>query len=164
MLKEKELTKIRQVRFRDGSSLSMDSLQSLLQNGTEKYEIPAEFGMDRLKCGGLIGGTTVDCVTLCHPQYRGKYNFFILSITRQGTYAFVDIYSSNTSKQELAIAAKKQVSSGNYSSMSAYNQGVVIGSLIASTVNGSLFKGKNKYEEEQNWYTMVMDVFDDLFE
>ncbi|MBE6976595.1 MAG: hypothetical protein E7439_05310 [Ruminococcaceae bacterium] len=164
MLKEKELTKIKQLHYKDGESITFKSITVQLSTLASSRDVPLAFGNEEIKSGSLLNSNTVDCLIMFHPQYEAKYNYYVFSIARQGKYAFVDIYLSGTSKQGLAMEAKEQILSGNLSSLTSSGKGRVIGALIGSTINGSMFKTKDSFKEEERWYTMVNDLLNEVFD
>lgn len=160
MLKEKELMSIGQTRFRDGEGVTFEYLESQLAEAADNFAIPVAFGRDQIQSGGLLSKTSVDCLTMYHPNHVKDYNYYVFSISRQGKYAFVDVWSGGGS--ELAAAQYAKENLFKMGSLDSYGKGAVIGSLVRGAVKGTLFAGKSKHEEEKNWYTMVDDIIDDV--
>lgn len=162
LFREKDLINLRQVRYRDGEGVSLETLQFMLAKAANAYDIPIEFDTNQIKYGGLINSKTLDCLMLYHPEHPGDYNSFLFTITIQGKYAFVSIYLNKVSTLEFVEEIKGDIR--NFSSLNSYGKGFAVAGLVGATLTGKLFHGKNKYEDEQNWYTMVKDIFDDVFE
>lgn len=165
MIQEKELMHIRQIRFRDGDGVDFSFLQSELKRAADAYAIPVAFADSQIRSGGVFErSVTTDCLVMFHPEHGKNYNYYVFAISRQGKYAFVDIHCAGSSKQGAAMNAKASIMSGGFSSLSAYNKGAVIGTLIGNAVGGTLFQNnKSKYDVEKNWYTMVEDILNDVF-
>ncbi len=159
MIKEKELSEARgQIRFKNGDGVTTVVLRQALQQQATENGVPVSFDYDTVKMGGLLGGSTVDCLTIRNPEHMRDYWFFVVRVTHQGKYAFVNVDMAGTSKQHgkeaAAQDAKALFSAGN---LNSYGKGAMIGSALRS-----IGKSKAKLEEEDNWYNMVNDIFDDL--
>lgn len=158
MIKEKELSSVNQIRFRNGDNITLEALQEALTDKADSYAIPVAFRNDQVRYGSIISSNIVDCLVLYHPNHVKDYYNYVLKLTRQGRYAFLDVSMSGRSSQLGKEASSENVKTllgmGN---LSAYGKGAVVGSLIAS-----IGKNKKKIEEERNWYTMVNDIFDDV--
>lgn len=160
MLKEKELINVRQVRFRDGEGVTFDNLENQLAEAADNFAIPVAFGRNQIQSGRMLSKTVIDCMTLYHPDHPKDYNFYLFSITRQGKYAFVDIWSGGGSEIGAAQFAKENLL--NIGNLDARSQGAVVGSLVRGVVKGSLFASRSKRAAEENWYTMVNDIIEDI--
>ena len=165
MLKENDLTHIRQTRFRNGDGVTLDFLQDELIQATGTYKIPVSFAKDQVQSGGRFERKVIkDCLMMFHPEHGSNYNYYVFTITRQGTYAFVDVYLAGNSKYGATQNAKNSILSGSFSSLSIYDKGYVIGTLIGNAMGGTLFKNsKSEHEIEKNWYMMIEDVLKDIF-
>jgi len=169
MIKEKELREMRpQARFKDGSDLTLETLQDAIQNLADHYGIPTAFHKDQIKYGGLIGGTVADCLVLYHPSHEKDYFQFAIQIKHQGSYAFLSVHDFGSSKlmdnqasHDLMVSTVKN-SWKDKNSNGTEAVGVVIGAGLRRIVKG----GRNnlKLEEEQNWYSMISDIFDELIQ
>lgn len=164
MIKEKELVEREGTHFRNGDSITLQTLQNELADAAVQVALPVAFRDDQIKFGGPIGSSMEHCVVLYHPLHKDDYNFYVFRINHQGKYAFLNIYVGGTSKLGIADTAKKDLLSGNMSSLSSYGKGAVVGSLIGSVLNGSLLGNKKKFEEERQWYIMVEDIIGDITE
>ncbi len=162
MLKEKDLIKVQQFRFRDGEGVTFETLENQFAEAADNFAIPVAFGRNQIQSGSMLSKTVIDCMTLYHPDHPKDYNFYLFSITHQGKYAFVDIWSGGGSEIGAAQFAKDNLF--NMGNLDSYSKGAVVGSLVRGVVTGSLFAGKSKYEAEKNWYTMVDDIIADIFD
>lgn len=187
MIREKDISEFRpQVRFKDGQSINLQTLQSALKECADSNGIPVAFKNDEVKFGGLVGGYTENCIVLYHPEHERDYFNFVITVKRQGNYAFVSVFGGGTSKQmkkdEAAAAAKADLKNAGRATMHAWFGGSSESGAVENTLRatigfakttGSLAKaafgglrslggGKEKLEAEKNWYTMVSDVFDEI--
>lgn len=160
MVKEKDLIRIGQTRFRDGDGVTFENLENRFAEAADNFAIPVAFGRDQIQSGGMLTKTVIDCMTLFHPAHAKDYNYYLFTITRQGTYAFVDVMSGGSSSIGAAQFAKENLL--NIGNLDAYNQGAVVGSLIRGAIGGGFFADKRKKEAENNWYTMVNDIIEDI--
>lgn len=169
MIKEKELREMRpQVRFKDGADLTLETLQAAIQDHADNYGIPVAFYTDQIKYGGLIGGTVTDCIVLYHPEHEKDYFKLAIQIKHQGSYAFLSVHDFGSSKlmdnqasHDFMVSTIKN-SWHDKNSNGSEAVGAVIGAGLRRIVKGG--RNNQKLEEEQNWYTMISDIFDDLLQ
>ena len=169
MIKEKDLREKRpQVRFAQGQNIDLSVVQSALQQNADENGIPVAFSRDQVKYGGLIGGLigggTDDCLILSHPQHPKDYFRICIRVKHQGNYAFVSVNDFGESRL-LGNAAtseytKNAVKDAFHGGSAAGAVGAVIGKGLRTLVMGG--SNKQKLEEEQNWYAMVSDLFDNI--
>lgn len=184
MIKEKDIAEFRpQVRFQNGQGITLDTVKNALTDCARANSIPVAFESDQVKFGGLIGGKTEDCLVLYHPDHRRDYFNFVITVAHQSSYAFVSVYGGGESKQmkkqDAAAAAKASASSVGKSAMRGImNYDDSIGGMFSNAAGmakgtaklvGSLASGirslggsKEKLQQEQNWYAMVSDIFDEI--
>ena len=87
MIKEKDMFDFRDnVRYQDGADVTIQTAQIALSNCAREHGVPVIFTLDQVKYGGLIGGSTNDCLVLYHPQHEKDYYKFAVEITHQGNY------------------------------------------------------------------------------
>ena len=164
MIKEKEIMEFRpQVRYQDGASINLGTIQDALSDCARSHGVPLAFGNGQIRFGGLIMGSTVDCLVVYHPEHRSDYYNFLIEVKHQGNYAFVSCYGTGRSKQIGKSLNAEQAGNEAKAALKgiAYPGGV--GKLIGAGIKGVLALGKNKQklEEEQNWYAMVSDIFNE---
>ena len=152
MIKEKELTTGGTIRFANGSTVSLQSVKSAISDELDKNGVPAAFKADSVRFGGLLGGSVEDCLVLSHPDHYSDYERYVLRVKKQGNYAFVHVDTTGMSKMGAKIATADAARADRRGKSMSYKVGSMIGAAIAGS-------GKNraKFEEEQNWYSMVND-------
>ena len=187
MIREKDISEFMpQVRYQGGQSINLQTVQGVLSDCAGRYGIPVAFKDDQIKFGGLIGGYTRDCIVLFHPEHERDYFNFMITISHQGGYAFASVYCGGTSKlmkkEEAASAAKAELKQAGRTTLHSWfgggsNSGAVedvfrstvgfaktTGSLAKAAIGGlrSLGGGKEKLQEEKNWYAMIYDIFNEM--
>lgn len=99
MIKEKDLREMRpQVRYKDGQSITLQTVQNAIRDCAQANGIPVAFKADQIKYGGLIGGSVVDCIVLYHPEHEKDYFNLAIQVKHQGNYAFISVNDFGTSK------------------------------------------------------------------
>ena len=184
MIKEKDIYEFRpQLRVQDGQALTLLSVQAALSDCARSHSIPAAFEADQVKLGGLIGGRTLDCIVLYHPEHRCDYLNFVVTMEKQSSYAFISIYIHGESKQmkklDAAAAAKAGAKGVGKSAIHGiFNYDDSIGGMFRGAAGmakgtaklaksiakgiGSIGGSQEKLAQEENWYVMVSDVFDEI--
>ncbi len=171
MIKEKDLQELRpQIRYKDGQSITLQNIQGALQRGAETAGVPIAFQMDQVR-SGLLGGSE-DCLVVYHPEHPKDYFSVAVRIKRQGNYAFVSADSFGTSKLMKAEAVRKQLNETakagvNYRGYNPLENAAAGAAIIGAGVAGvrHLIKGKSdkeKMEQEQQWYTIICDILDEV--
>lgn len=134
---------INRIRFPDGNGVNLVNLQERLQDECDSNGIPVAFRSDVLKTGGLFNKQTEEVLVLYNTQHPTDYLQFLIRITHQGKYAFMDVFKVGSSKNFR-----------NYNKA----QG---GSVMQSIFNG--LSGTNqKMQEEENFYTILSDCFENV--
>lgn len=165
MIKEKELREMRpQVRYKDGADVTLQSIQEALTQAASEVGLPVAFSQDQVKYGGLIGGSTEDCLVLYHPEHQKDYFKLCIRVKKQGSYAFVSVNDFGNSRLMDNEASHEymvnEVKKGWKDNDIAGATGAVIGAGVRRLVKGG--RNNQKLEEEKNWYVMVSDLFDDI--
>lgn len=161
MIREKDMAEFRpQVRYQDGNQINLNTIENALGDWGKGHGVEMSFGRDQVKFGGLIGGVTTEGLILYHPNHKRDYFNFVITIGRQGNYAFVSVYGTGTSKQTGKQANAEMAKGG----MKDAFWNASIDGLIKGVVGGvlSLGNSKKKLQDEQNWYAMVSDAFDEV--
>ena len=161
MIKEKDLREMRpQVRYKNGQDITLQTVQNALSDAADEAGIPIAFRDDEVKYGGLIGGSTEPCIVLYHPEHPTDYFNICVRVKHQGAYAFVTVNDfgqsrllGNQGSHEYLVDTLKHGSNSER-----------IGALMGAGVRRLVKGGRNnqKLEEEQNWYAMVEDIFDEI--
>lgn len=184
MIKEKQIAEVRPVvRFQNGADIDLNTIRDALNGCAQGHGIELAFDNDQIKFGGLIGGTTVDCLVLYHPNHRTDYFNFLIVVKKQGNYAFVSVYGSGESKQMKKLDNAADAKAGAASVGKKALHGIMNGDnsiggmftgawgmakgsagLVKSIAKGigSIGGSKEKLEAEKNWYAMVNDVMDEI--
>lgn len=126
----------------DGEKLTFDLVQRLFQNKADENGIPVAFHNDVLTTGGLFNKQREDVLVLYNPEHENDYLHFLIRITHQGNYAFLDVFKVGGSK--------------NYS-MS--NKG---GDSMAFSLLNLATGLKNKLEVEDNYYEILSDCMNEV--
>lgn len=161
MIKEKDLREMRpNVRYADGQNITLGTLQTVLQNAANENGIDVAFYTDEVKCGGLIGGSVEPCLVLYHPQHEKDYFKLCIRVKHQGNYAFVSVHDFGVSTQMGNEGSKENLKNIMKSGSGAEKAGALLGAGLRLMFKGGA--NKQKLEEEQMWYTVVSDIFDQL--
>ena len=105
MIKADELREFRpNVRYQDGTDVTLQSVQFAIQDCAGKMGIPVSFYNDQVKSGGLFNSSVEDCIVLHHPEHLNDYFKFCIRVKHQGTYALVSINDFGQSKQSKKAA------------------------------------------------------------
>ena len=165
MIKEKELREGRQIRFRNGDNISFETVQEGLADLADQNAIKIAFYKDQVKFGNLFSSSIEDCIVLHHPEHRNDYICTVMRVTYQGKYAFLNLNDYGQSKMAVKVYAategRKEAKEERRGLPMSERIGAAIG---AGIVNGvmSIGANKKKFEEEQNWYTIVDDIINEF--
>lgn len=168
MIKEKEMVEIRdKVRFQDGSSITHKTIQDALSDAAKAHGIPIAFSYDQIKYGGMIGGSTVDCTVVYHPQHEKDYFKLAVRLTHQGNYAFVSVFSFGVSRlmgNEDAHENMINDLKAGFKNHDSKSIGGAVGSVLGAGIRRVIKGGRDTQalDEEKNWYAMVGDLFDEI--
>lgn len=157
MIKEKELQQGRQIRFKNGDGVTLGAVQEKLADMADQNAMPVAFRDDQIKFGGLIGGSVEDCVILYHPQHQKDYYNFVIRVKRQGNYAFLNVNQIGVSKMGGKVYGAEAAKAARKGQSMSFKVGSMIGSAIVSAG-----KSRSKLEEEENWYTIIGDILDEI--
>ncbi|MBQ4429019.1 MAG: hypothetical protein II871_04530 [Clostridia bacterium] len=138
---------IDRVRFQDGSNVTLEVIRSYIQDKADSYGIPIAFNADTVKTGSLFNKQSEDVLVLYNTQHP-EYIKFIIRVSYQGTYAFLDVFQ---------FGASKNIRNENQAS--GFSTGAIFKSLINSATGH-----KQKLEDENNYYTILHDCFMSLIE
>jgi len=167
MIKEKDLQELRpQVQCKNGKDITLQSVQRTLQNLMEEHGIVAAFYTEQVKCGGLLG-TTDNCLVLYHPEHQNDYFSIAIRVKQEKFSATLVVNCFGVSKlmnaevvrKQFNIAAKEGI---NYRGYNPLQNAAAGASLIAVGVAGiHHLANKEKFEEEQRWYSVICSLFDE---
>lgn len=172
MIKEKDLNVFRDTyRYPNGSTITLQGIQSQLQSCASGYQIPIAFYSDQVKSGGLLNAQAEECLVIHHPAHLNDYYKIVITIKRQGTMAFVATYSYGESKNKNKLSAgsaagaslkagwKAAGKEGNWSPGMSLVTGLAGGAFHALK---SLGGNKAKQEEEQLYYSALVQILDEV--
>lgn len=134
---------INRIRFPDGNGVNLVSLQEKLQDECDANGIPVAFRSDVLKTGSLFSKQTEEVLVLYNTQHPTDYLQFLIRVTHQGKYAFLDVFKVGGSK--------------NYRNLNAADGGSTL-KKFTNFVGGV----KDKVREEENFYTILTDCFENI--
>lgn len=147
MFKEKELTEARRfvprVRIPNGKDLTVADYQTMLQEECDSNGIPVAFAQDEVTTGGLLNKSVDPVLVLSNPEQK-NYMSFIIHITYQGNYAFVNVYMNYKLKPSNAlmnIVDNKSAKSGLLNKITGANK---------------------KAEQEQDYYLILRDCLENV--
>lgn len=158
MIKADELREFRPVvRYKDGNGITLQAVQEALRECAQSMGIPVAFYPDQVKSGGLFSKTVEDCVVLYHPEHQNDYFKICIRVGHQGNYAFVSANDFGISKQMKKAGQAEAYRESRKGQSMSYKVGSLIGQGITS-----IGRSKAKYEEEQNYYACIIDLFDEI--
>ena len=115
-----------------------------MQNKADENGIPVAFRKDVLTTGSLFNRQKEDVLVLYNPEHENDYLNFLIRITHQGKYAFLDIFKVGGSK--------------NYSMSNKAGNSMAVSLLNLATGL------KSKLETEENYYTILSDCMREVFD
>lgn len=161
MIKEKDLREMRpQVRYKDGTGITLQTVKDAITDACRANGIPVAFTSDEVKYGGLIGGSTEPCLVLYHPEHAKDYFRVCIRVKHQGNYAFVQVNDFGSSTLMGNEGSKEMLKDTFKQGTGAEKVGALIGTGLRFIVKGGT--NKQKLEEEQNWYAIISDIFDEI--
>ena len=134
---------INRVRFPNGNDINLVALQEILQDECDANGIPVAFSNDTLKTGGLFSKQVEDVLVLYNTDHPYDYLQFLIRITHQGKYAFMDVFKVGSSKNY----RKSNIAAG--------------GSTVQKIFN-SITGQNQKLQEEENFYTILSDCLENV--
>lgn len=162
MIKEKDLNEWKDARkCAEGEGISYTTVREYLEYAAGENGIALAFRMDEIKYSGWGGGTD-KCMVLYHPEHEDDYLNYCVRIKHEGKYAFVSYFTFGMSEQ-LANAAHKEYTKDTLKNAPMANKvGALIGAGVWKLRHGGV--NNQKLEEEKQWYTILSDVVDDMWE
>lgn len=85
------------IRFIDGKSISLSSIQDSIIDYANNEGIPVAIRKEQVKSGGMFDKTIEDCIIVSHPEHQHSYFEFCIKIKRIGVFAFVYIFKNGKS-------------------------------------------------------------------
>ena len=134
---------INRIRFPDGNGVNLVNLQDRLQDECDANGIPVAFRSDILKTGGMFNKQSEEVLVLYNTDHPTDYLQFLIRITHQGRYAFMDVFKVGSSKNY----KNSNIANGGSTTRKIFN-------LVAGTAS--------KLQEEENFYTILTDCFQNI--
>lgn len=136
------------VRFPNGEGVNLVVLQERLQDECDSNGIPVAFRSDTLKTGGLFSKQAEEILILYNPEHSADYLQFLIRITHQGKYAFMDVFKVGGSKN---FARENNAHDSNGG-----------GFAVAQGIFNKLSGHSQKLQEEENFYTILSDCLQNI--
>lgn len=124
-----------------GNKLTLELVQQMFQEKADENGIPVAFRSDILTTGSLFNKQKEPVLVLYNPEHEDDYFRFMIRITHQGNYAFLDVFQVGDSKNH---ARDKRSRSSN-----------AVG-FVTGVWNSVVGLG-NKIETEDNYYEILSD-------
>ncbi len=132
------------IRIPNGSSITLRTVQQLIQEQCDLRGIPIAFNEGQLKVGSILNRKMETILNMFHPQQH-NYLHFVIRLQHTGTYAFLHVYNMGGSRNyEIANSADD-------------------GSTFAKIKMG-IFGGNSKLNAEENYYAILKDCLNSIFE
>ncbi|MGL4607617.1 MAG: hypothetical protein ACRCU3_09160 [Eubacteriaceae bacterium] len=161
MIKADNLREFRPtVRYKDGDGITLQTIQDAIYYCAQNMKIPVEFRSDQVKSGGLFNSQVDDCIVLYHPEHPNDYFNFCVRVSKQGTYAFVAINDFGKSKQINNANIAQFMKEDRQGQTISYKVGSLMAEGIGKVLGGA--QSKQKFEEENNYYQCIFDIFDEI--
>lgn len=158
MIKTEELREFRPVyRFENGNGITLEGIQTELENVAKEKDVPVAFYLDKVKGGTLFNKQIEDGLVLYHPEHKNDYYKLCIRVQRQGNVAFIYVNDFGNSKQSDKFAKAEGAREDRRGKPLSYKIGSFIGSLIHN-----IGKSRQKLEEENNYYAALMDILDEV--
>ena len=162
MFKRKEVEEMRDtVYYKDGDEITFGSVQNALAAQASEARLPMAFRMDHIKEGALMGDTT-PCLVVFHPEHPTDYYNMLITIGWQGAYALVSVYAAGKSKQMGKFNRSTVGKSMIEDILAGKASGVDLAIGVIGGLSGSFGKNKSKHQEEQFYYQLCMEIFDQV--
>lgn len=135
---------VQRVRFPNGEGVNLMNVKEMLQEECDSNGIPAAFRDGTLKTGSIFSKQEEDVLVLYNPEHAVDYLNFLIRITHQGKYAFMDVF--------------KVGSSTNYLHDNQASDSAVFGFI------NKLSGHSQKLQEEENYYTILSDCLANIID
>lgn len=154
MIKLKNLQEADSVSFGGAEEISLDDIKSAISNLAQQNGVPVAFYIDDAKDGGLFGRTYTALVAY-HPEHQKDYFHMAMILSKQGNFGTVSVYAAGKSKQ-MDKFARSEVAK-------KMRQGQSMSFKVSNMVTSGLMtmgKSKQKLQEEQAYYGIVLSIID----
>lgn len=159
MIKVDELREFRPgVRCKDGDGVTLQGIQTVLQEEAQNMGIPVAFRSDEVKSGGFLNTSLEDCLVMYHPEHPDDYFKICFRVAHQGHYAFISINDFGQSKQVSKANRAEFAKQDRRGKTMSYK----VGSMLSQGIM-NIGMNKQKLEEEQMYYSCLCDLLDEVF-
>ena len=155
MIKAKELkpTERGGVRLRGESAeiITLSLLQEMLvKTNDDTFGFPISVREDKIETGGLFSGTIQDCLIITNTKHPSDYFKYCVTLSKQGKMATINMqYYGQSELTGKANKAEERKQSG---------------SLRGALANAVWGVDEAAYAAEYEYYGMVEQLFEELFE
>lgn len=161
MIKADDLREFRpQYRYTDGLDITLATVQAVIKEAAAERGLPVAFKPDQVKSGSLFSPTIENCVVLYHPEHENDYYKICIRVSYQGNCAFVSINDFGKSRLEGNAGSRDFLKETLKHGSGAEKVGALIGAGARRIIKGGA--NKVKFEQEQQYYTCIADLFDDV--
>ena len=138
MINEKALMPGVEYRIKNGANISVQMVMDLIAQKAKQYDVPVSFESDQVTPDFISGllGIKEDCCVLFHPQNKKLYLRYVIRVNRQGTYVFIRVNKTN-----------------GFALNSSFSAGAEASRSVPAQYN----------KDESGWYTIVDDIFEEVF-
>lgn len=147
------------IKIKGAENVTLSNISQLFKKVSNDYGVPITIGYDTIKIGGLFSSSKLDCITISNSEHLNDYYKLCISVTYQGNVAFVEIndfgYSPQMEKAARAEFAKQDRKGKSLS----YKIGSKIGESISN-----IGKNANKLDAERQYYSLLTDIINDVFQ
>ncbi|NLQ13030.1 hypothetical protein HGI81_04110 [Olsenella sp. KGMB02461] len=154
MIKLKDLEQMGNVTFGDAGDVTLQNIKEAITDLAQQNGVPVAFYTDDAKDGGLFGNTYTALVAY-HPEHRNDYFNMAMLLTKQGNFGTVTVYAAGKSKQMNKFARSETAREMRRGQSMSYQ----IGNMISSGLM-NMGKSKQKLQEEQAYYEIILNVID----
>lgn len=148
------------VNYRNGRDVTLPAIQQALRNAADSHGISVAFRNDEVKYG-VFGGKE-PCLVLYHPAHEKDYYNVCIRVKHEGNYAFVSVNDFGTSTQIGNAGSKDYLKETMKNGDGWTKAGALLGAGVRRLVKGGV--NKQKLEEEQRWYAVIIDLFDEILD
>lgn len=134
-------------RFRGDISLNV-ICERLKEINEEEFDVPIHIYRDKVKSGGLLNSSIEDCLIIENEEHLNDYYKFCITTRKQGKFTVITMNFYGQSK--LAWKASRS---------EERRKNGTLGGLIMNALSGV---NEAEYKAENDYYSMVVTMFDEL--
>ena len=164
MIKEKDLIKGKEYVVQDSDDISFAYLTEIITEDAAEENVPVAFDRDQVKLGGLIGGSTEDCLIIYHPEHRNDYMFYVIRIKYMGSKSYLYVNKAGDSKmlnKVVAAQCRQEAKEERRRLPLKERLGTAVMDGLIYGISG-IGASESLYETENLWYQAVADIIDKM--